>query len=406
VVVLTLQIVSCSGTESPDVRTGADLLLERSAHLLRGKRIGLVANHTALLSDGRHLADVLASRDDMKLVALFGPEHGIRGDTTGPVRDTVDQKTGVPVYSLYGTSERPSASALNDLDILVFDIQDVGARFYTYISTMGLIMESAAERGIPVIICDRPNPVSGIHVEGPVAEDSLRSFVAFAPIPIVYGLTVGELALMYNGEGWLKGGTRADLRIEKMEGWRRTMWFDATALLWVRPSPNMLTIHTAVVYPGTCLLEGTNISEGRGTDHPFEVLGAPWLDAETVAGRIRSESLPGLECDTVSFMPGRTPSNSSPPKYEGRLCRGLRLRVTERNAFRPVRTGIAILRAIHEVHPDSMTWRLPGFDLLAGTSRLRAMIEENMPLHDIEKSWQSNLEAFRGARQSYLLYRD
>jgi uncharacterized protein YbbC (DUF1343 family) len=340
----------------------------------------------------------------MTLAALFGPEHGIRGESDGPVRDTVDRRTGLPVFSLYGAATRPSLSMLKGLDVLLFDIQDVGARFYTYISTLGHVMEAASERRIPIVVLDRPNPITGVRFGGPVAEDSLLSFVAFAPIPICHGMTIGELARMYNGEKWLARGVEADLQVVPVSGWRRSLWFDETSVPWVPPSPNMLALRTAVVYPGTCLFEGTNLSEGRGTEHPFEVIGAPWLEPDSVIALLSREQNPGVRFSPATFTPVRRPGSPSPPKHEGRLCRGIRIIVTDREIFRPVRAGVAMLRAIRSVHPDSMQWFTHRFDRLAGTPALRRMITLDVPLDSIEASWQAGLDAFAGTRTRYLLY--
>jgi uncharacterized protein YbbC (DUF1343 family) len=311
--------------QEESVLVGADILFTERLDLLKGKRVGLVTNHTALLSDGRHVADVITGRDDMDLVALFGPEHGIRGDTTGPILNGVDPATGIPIYSLYGKTKKPTPRMLAGLDVLVFDIQDVGARFYTYISTMGHVMGAAAKMNIPFVVLDRPNPLTGTRVEGPVAEDSMLSrlvplppklatgakpelstppdstlsLVTFAPIPIMHGMTVGELAMMYNGQGWLEDSIRVHLTVIRMKNWSRDFWYDETGLQWVNPSPNMLTLKTAMVYPGVCLFEGVNISEGRGTDKPFEYIGAPWLNTAQVIELLDNASLPGVQFEPI-----------------------------------------------------------------------------------------------------------
>ena len=387
------------------VTVGADLFLTQSFDWIKGKRIGLVVNHTSVLSDGRHLVDLLSARNDLKVTALFAPEHGLRGDTTGAVPDGVDPVTHVPVFSLYGTTTKPTAEMMQSVDLLVFDIQDVGARFYTYISTLGHCMEAAAERGAAVIVLDRPNPVGGDHVEGPLLLDSLKSFVGFAPIPILHGMTVGELAMMYNGEGWLKGGVRPILRVVKMERWERTMWYDQTGLRWVKPSPNMPTVSTAAVYPGTCLFEGTNVSEGRGTDRPFEYIGAPWLNSAQVIEILENAALRGVEFEPIQFTPVKRPNNVEAPKFADRGCNGLYVRVTDRETFEPVRTGIYLLWAVRSVHPDKFEWRVPAIDERSGTTEIRMLLDAGEDPEKIVARWRKGLEEFRTRRAKYLLYR-
>ena len=265
--ILPLVLLSLAACQKPVV-VGADVLIHQREDLIKGKRIGLVTNHSGLLANGEHIADALHQMSDVTLVALYGPEHGVRGDTTGPLQNGTDPGTGVPVYSLYGATYKPTPEMLKGVEVLVFDIQDVGARFYTYISTLGNVMSAAAENHIPIIVLDRPNPVTGLYVDGPVLEDSLKSFVGYAPIPIAYGMTMGELAEMYNGEGWLDNGVKAELTVVRLQNWKRSMWYDQTGLRWVRLSPNMPTLNTAIPYTGTCLVEGINVSEGRGTDRP------------------------------------------------------------------------------------------------------------------------------------------
>ena len=387
------------------VRVGADVLLSSRMDLLAGKRVGLVTNHSALLADGRHLADALAHDARCSLVALFGPEHGIRGDAPDgrTVHDTVDARTGVPAYSLYGRINKPTDEMLRNVDVLVYDIQDVGVRFYTFESTLFLAMESAAEHHLPIIVLDRPNPIRGVQIEGPVRADSLRSFVGWAPVPVSHGLTVGELALMANGEGWLADRIRAQLTVVPMAGWTRTMWYDETGLRWVKPSPNMATLQTAVVYPGTCLFEGTNLSEGRGTEHPFEWLGAPFMDGERWAAMLNGAGLPGVRFAPVRFVPRDIPGTASNVKFRGVECRGVSIEVTNRNMFEPFRTALWMLAAAKAVAPDSLRWR-SSIDRLAGRSSVRLGIAAGEGVQKLLDSWESDRTAFVRARTAYLLY--
>jgi uncharacterized protein YbbC (DUF1343 family) len=388
------------------VKTGADLLFEKYFHLVEGKKIGLVTNHTALLSSGKHLADALSENKRTKLVALFGPEHGIRGDAPDGknVRHGVDAKTGVPVYSLYGATNKPTDEMLKDVDVLVFDLQDVGVRFYTYISTLSYAMEAAAEHKIPYVVLDRPNPIRGMWVEGFVREDSLRSFVGLQPIPVAHGMTVGELAKMFNEEGWLKNGVKASLTVVKMEGWKRTMWYDQTGLRWVKPSPSMATLKTAVVYPGTCFIEGTNLSEGRGTERPFEYVGAPYVDAGRWAEVLNAYRLHGVRFEPVEFTPQSLEGITIHPKHERQKCNGIFIDVTDRDVYEPVRTGVHVLSAAKRLFPDSFTWRGRTIDLLAGATKLRTAIDAGVPPDKIVGMWKEEIEKFERIRKKYLLY--
>lgn len=387
------------------VLTGADILLTEKIDLLKGKNLGLVVNHSALLSDGTHIVDAIYARKDMKILALFGPEHGIRGDTTGSIANAVDLKTGIPIYSLYGKTYKPTPEMLKGIDMLIFDIQDVGARFYTFISTLGFVMEAAAESHIPVMVLDRPNPITGLYVDGPITEDTLKSFVAFAPIPIVYGLTIGELAQMYNEAGWLKNKVKANLTVIKMKNWERSMWYDQTGLTWIKPSPNMPFLSTAIVYPGSCLFEGTNVSEGRGTEKPFEYIGATWIDANKVISELKKVNLHSVSFEPVEFTPEWYKFNARPPKYYNEKCSGIYIHVTDRNTFESVKAGIALLWAIKKIHPDKFEWRKSTIDRLAGTTNIRLLIDKGKTPEEIFNSWKEGLDHFKKIREHCLLYK-
>lgn len=391
--------------QNKKVVTGDDLLLTKYFDMIKGKKIALVTNHTGLLSDGRHIADALHENKDVKLIALFGPEHGVRGDTTGAVENAVDKKTGVTAYSLYGKTYKPTPEMLKGVEVLLYDIQDVGARFYTYISTLGHVLEAGAENNIPVIVLDRPNPITGIHVDGFVTDDTLHSFVAFGKIPVQHGLTVGELAELYNGEGMLEGGRKAKLTVIKMEGWKRNMWYDQTGLKWVKTSPNLPVLETAEVYTGTCFFEGVNVTEGRGTDRPFQYIGAPWADGIKIQKLLKSKNIKGADFKAVEFTPKFLPNNARPPKYNGQICKGIYLSVKDRNSFMPVEAGVYLLWAFKQTNPDSMKWRIRTIDRLAGTPRLREMIDQGNTPEDIIKSWQKELADFKKVRSKYLLYK-
>ncbi|HWP83304.1 MAG TPA: DUF1343 domain-containing protein [Bacteroidota bacterium] len=391
---------------SSQVKVGAELLLERHRSLLTDKKIGLVTNHTAVLSNGAHLVDTLASSSEWQLVALFGPEHGVRGDVPAgeKVQHGVDAKTGIKVFSLYGAIHKPTPEMLKGIDILLFDIQDIGARFYTYLSTMTLAMEAAAEQKVPFLVLDRPNPIRGTWVEGFLLEDSLRSFVGPHPIPIAHGMTMGELAAMINDEGWLTDGMKADLRVYKMKNWKREMWYDQTGLTWVQPSPNMKTLATAIVYPGMCLVEGTNVSEGRGTDRPFEYIGAPFIDGRRLAETLNQKNLPGAVFEPIEFTPREIPHAAVNPKHKGIKCGGVFVSVTDRNTFEPVRTAVFLLAIIKQMYPSEFQWRERAIDLLAGTPSLRLAIDRGDPPETIVREWQSAVEQFKKQRSKYLFY--
>lgn len=393
-------------TLTAQVKTGADLLVLKYFHLIEGKRIGLVTNHTGRLANGVFLADALHANSATKIVALFGPEHGIRGDAPDGAKmsDTIDAATGVPAYSLYGKINKPTPEMLKNIDVLMYDIQDIGARFYTYISTLSYAMEAAAEAGIPFLVLDRPNPIRGLGVEGFIREDSLRTFVGLHPIPISHGMTTGELATLFNEEGWLANGVKARLTVVRMEGWERTMWYDETDLPWIPPSPNMKYLSTAVVYPGMCLVEGTNLSEGRGTERPFEMIGAPFVRGEVLARQLNDAHLPGVVFDPIEFTPKSDPRSAPRPKHMDQVCGGVLIRVVERDSFEPVRTGIYVLSAVRRLFPDDFKWRIGGIDRLAGTKELRQSIDAGVHPDKIVEAWGDQLGAFKKLRMRYLLY--
>ena len=386
------------------VRLGVDRLADSLPTVLRGKRVGLITNHTGRDRSGRPTIDLLASRTDMKLVALFGPEHGIRGVATGRVSDDRDEQTGLPVFSLFGATQKPTAVMLENVDALVFDIQDVGVRQYTYLSTMGLAMQAAAHKKIPFVVLDRPNPIGGTIVEGNIREPGMDSFVGLYPIASRHGLTAGELALLYNREF----GIGADLHVVRLEGWKRALWSDQTDLPWIKPSPNLPTFAGVINYPGTVFFEGTNLSEGRGSDNPFEQTGAPWLRGREVADSMNARQLPGVRFSAVDFaiLP-------SARKFGGQTVHGVRLTVTNRETYRPVATTMRLIEVIRRLHPGDFQWRRstpsPGaaetyyFDALTGSKRTRTAIESGT-LETLLDEWERDAQRFRDSRKPYLLY--
>jgi uncharacterized protein YbbC (DUF1343 family) len=387
------------------VRTGLDVLRDSNWELLRGRRVGLVCHPASIDSHLRHASALLAHADGVELVALFGPEHGF----TGVAQDLVSVGhilTGHQrVYSLYGEtveSLRPSAKQLDGIDTLVIDLQDVGSRYYTFQATMLYCLEAAAQHGLAVIVLDRPNPLGGVAVEGPTLQPEYESFVGPHPIPIRHGMTIGELALLYRAERNLN----VSLEVVPCDGWQRDMLFEETGLPWVLPSPNMPTVDTALVYPGQCLLEGTNLSEGRGTTRPFELCGAPWINSDELAERLEEAQLPGVRFRAACFRP-------TFHKSAGQDCGGVQLHVTDRWEFQPVRTGLAVLSALRDLSGTQFAWRSEPYefvddrlaiDLLFGSDRERLALEAGVPWQKLVEAWKPEEIAFRTRRQAYLLY--
>ena len=395
-------LLMCS---SPEVRVGLDDVNEYT-NLVAGKRVGIITNHTAYNSRDQHIVDVFLNIPNVMVTALFGPEHGIRGDEAagGRIDDATDPVRQLPIYSLYGKTRKPTPSMLANVDVLVFDIQDIGARFYTYISTMALAMEAAAENRIPFVVFDRPNPIDGVHVEGPVLDTTFASFVGLFPIPVRHGMTIGELATMIDAEGWLHGGVKAELTVVPVRNWQRTMCYDQTGLRWRKTSPNIPDIETAVVYPGMCLFEGTNVSEGRGTHRPFLQFGAPWIDAGTLLQRMAQYNLAGVTFQPIDFTPQTIPGMASHPKYEGSRCYGLSVKVTDRAVFNAFQTGVACVKAVHDLFPEEFQWRIAHFDRLCGTDTIRQQIENGIPLNAMIAGWTTGRGAFLELRRKYLRY--
>jgi len=402
-IILTTQ---CVFAQSDRVQTGSDRLVQSNFEEVSGATVGVIVNHTTLVGD-QHLVTLIHSSNEVTLGAIFGPEHGFRG-TAGhgeEVKDGVDQITGAPVYSLYGPTKKPTMEMLENLDLLIFDIQDVGARFYTYISTMGLAMQSATEAGIPFVVLDRPNPLSGHYVSGFVLEPEMLSFVGQFAIPITHGLTVGELARMIQGEALLPDLESLDLRIIPMEGWSRSMQWPDTGLPWVPTSPNIPTFETALVYPGTCFFEATSGSEGRGTMNPFLQVGAIGTDGQQIATTLNAKKLPGVRFELSEFTPEPLGSMKSAPKLNGQSLQGLRVQITDRKKYQPVESGIHILHAYYSVAPDPEEFlsRPEWLGKLSGTSKLASMLK-TIPPEEIISSWQSDVAEFIQKSEEYHLY--
>jgi uncharacterized protein YbbC (DUF1343 family) len=396
------------------VRTGLEAFLDPAsdaAGLPRGARLGVVAHPASIDAGGRHLVDRLARDNRFRLTRLFGPEHGVRGEAQDmeSVAEPADRATGLPIVSLYGDTEsslRPRPEDLIGLDAIVYDLQDVGSRYYTFVYTLSYVMEAARDAGIPVIVLDRPNPIGGLAVEGPVLEDAMSSFVGRFPVPVRHGMTTGELALLFR-DAFALGG---DVRVVPLAGWTRAMHFEDTGLPWVLPSPNMPTPETARVYPGGCLVEGTNLSEGRGTTRPFELVGAPWIDApafaEALAQAGDAEGLDGVVFRAAWFRPNFQ-------KHAGRSCGGVQVHVVDRTTVKPFSTYLVLLREARRLGSELFDWRRERYefvddrlaiDLLLGRADLRAMIEQGAPLAAMEDTWEAGLTRFRLERERALLY--
>ena len=387
------------------VQPGIEVLLQSRRSLLRGARIGAVVHPASVLPDLRHTADALAASRDFELVSLFGPQHGARGEKQDNMVESEfyrDPDKGLPVHSLYGATRWPTEEMLSDLDVLLFDLQDAGTRVYTFIYTMAYCMEACARYRKSMVILDRPNPINGRQIEGNLLHPDFQSFVGRYPIPMRHGMTAGELALMFNTHF----GIGCSLTVIEMQGWRRDQWFDQTGLPWVQPSPNLPTLTSATVYPGSVLVEGTCLSEGRGTTRPFEFIGAPFIGSRRYAEHLNALELPGVRFRPAHFQP-------TFQKWAGMMCGGVQIHVLDRDGFEPYLTGIALISAARTLWPESFEWRQPPYEyefvkmpfhILTGGSGIADMIERGTPIDRIRESWQGDVDAFARLRSSYLLY--
>lgn len=391
--------------ERQHVRLGLEEALDKKASFLEKYRVGLICNQATVTHQFAHAADLFYRHPNINLVALFGPQHGIRGDVQDNMVETthaVDKLTGLPVFSLYSETREPDEQMLENLDALVFDLQDVGCRVYTFIYTMANAMRACAKFGKKMFVLDRPNPINGIDVEGNLLIPGNESFVGQYPIPMRHGMTIGELALMFNREF----GINCDLTVIKMKGWQRELFLDETDAPWVMPSPNMPTVDTAVVFPGTVFFEGTQVSEGRGTTRPFEIIGAPYIDGNDLADALKILELKGVIFRPMKFLP-------TFQKHSGKTCGGVFMHVFDRRIFEPVITGFAMVKVIYKMYKEHFLWKDPPyeyvfdrnpFDVIAGSDRLRWEIENDIDLQETRRSWQENVDQFMKIRSEYLLY--
>ena len=384
------------------VAPGLEVLLTDSVHLVRGRNIGFLTNQTAITSRGESGIDLLHASRDVRLVALYGPEHGLRGGVEGGVKieGGVDERTGVPVHSLYGSTQRPTPEMLRGVDVLLFDMQDIGARPYTFVWTMAMAMEAAAAQGIPFIVLDRPNPITG-RMEGPLMQMEMRTvgqpITGYFPVPLRHGMTVGEVARYINGEYDIG----ADLTVVPASGWRRDIWFDDTTLPWIDPSPNIRSLEAALTYSGLVLFEATNLSVGRGTATPFSFVGAPWLDHAAVLRNVARYEIPGVSLDTTSYVPegeGWVP-------FRGERVRAIHIDITDRDAYRPVWLTLVLMSEIRRLHPDQFRITNDGMTQMLGSQWARDAIDGGSDPRAIWSRWESELEQWAPVRRKYEIYR-
>ncbi len=377
--------------QSPRVETGVDVLAAQGFAPLAGRRIGLITNHSGLDANGRRTIDLLQSAHDVQMVAVFTPEHGLNGDVDKPIADGREPETGLPVFSLYGKVRRPTAAALEGMDALVFDVQDAGVRFYTYVTTMAYAMEAAANKGIPFYVLDRPDPISAAVVQGPILDDDLRSFTGYFALPVRYGMTIGELAQLFNVENRIG----AELHVVRMHGYKRAAWYDETGLQWVSPSPNLRSLRAAALYPAVALLEGANVSVGRGTDTPFERIGAPWIDGRALASYLNRRGISGVSFSPVDFVPAASP-------FKGRRCHGIEIDLLDRRLLDAPALGVELAGALYRLYSE--TFRLEDTLGLIGARRVVQALKDGEDPRSIVQRWQPPLEGFVQLRARYLLY--
>ncbi|MCK5033565.1 MAG: DUF1343 domain-containing protein [Calditrichia bacterium] len=391
-IVILFDLNTNLGAQSQQVLTGIDVLEREEFVQLFGKRVGLITNQTGMNRFWRPTIDILFNAKNVNLVALFSPEHGIRGTAEGKIPSNIDSITGLNIYSLYGETRQPTDRMLNGIETFVFDIQDIGTRFYTYIGTMKLCMQEAAKNNIEFIVLDRPNPINGVDFEGPIlSPEQVFGLVGSFPIPIRHGMTVGELALMYNGEEKLG----LNLKIIKIKNWKRELWFDQTGLPWINPSPNMRNLYEATLYPGIGLLERTNVEDKRGLERPFEMFGAPWINSIELAIELNRQNISGVRFVPIKFIPEKS-------RYKNQLCEGVAISLLDRNSFQPVKCGIIVLQVLYKLYADKFdvkkVWHVTRSDLLI------EQVKNQVPIEDIVNSWKPGLENFSTMRNKYLLY--
>ena len=399
---LFFPFAASSLTAAPQVKTGLENLLKNHLDLIQGKRLGVLANQTSVDSKGRHIVELLSEHSQIVTV-LFGPEHGFMGkvEDAASISDSIYKD--IQLYSLYGEFLAPTPGMLKDVDVLVYDIQDVGVKFYTFISNLFLAMHAAKRENIPIIVLDRPNPINAEIVNGAITNPAFSSFVGVLPLPICYGMTVGEIAELFNNETYGGFSLGIDLTVIPMTGYKRDMWYDETGVPWIVPSPNMPTLETAVIYPGMCLMEGTNLSEGRGTDTPFLTIGAPYIDSKAWLDAIPKETIAGARAEPIAFQPKAIPGVVSRPKYRNERCHGLHFTVTDRDKLDPIALAVSLLCAAQKLYPEEFKMT-KYMDKLWGNEDLRALISEGHDYHSILQTIEHGLVQFKKVREKYLRY--
>lgn len=392
-------------TSKKNIRLGLEKLLTERISTLKNARVGLLCNQASVNHKFQHAADLFYQHDEINLTALFGPQHGIRGDVQDNMietRHSTDSVTNLPVYSLYSETREPTAEMLSDVDVLVCDLQDVGCRIYTFVYTMANCMKIAGQTGKKVIICDRPNPINGKASEGNILEPEWASFVGMFPLPVRHAMTIAELALFFKKYF----NVECELETIEMDGWERKLWLDETDAPWVLPSPNMPTVDSAAVFPGTVFFEGTQVSEGRGTTRPFELIGAPYINSYQFAGELNAINLPGVRFRAADFQP-------TFQKHAGKTCGGVQIHVSDREAFEPVRTGLSMVKVINELYREDFRWKNPPyeyvydrnpFDVIAGTETIRKSFDDGTSIETLISSWAKDLREFNARRETVLLY--
>ena len=403
-ILILLNTKQCS--PSIKVQTGLENLIANYNHKIAYKNIGIVTNHTGVNTEGTPIWELLGELPNVEVAAVFSPEHGLFGEAADgeKVNYTESGKELPPLYSLYGPTRKPTKEMLKGIDLLLYDIQDIGARFYTYISTMGLIMEAAAESGIPCLILDRPNPLTGKLITGPILDLEISSFVGLYPIPSVYGLTPGELALMISDQSWIEAVP--SIEVVPLTGWSRDMWYDETGMPWVPPSPNIPNLETAIVYPGTVLIEATNVSEGRGTDHPFRWIGAPWIDSNELSDAMNIIGLHGVTFSPIEFTPHSIPGAAPNPKNNTQTCNGVEIILTNRNIFSPVIVGIQLLQTISLLYPQKLEIKEAGLNRLFGSDRLSKSLGNSDAVNQLVMEIKKESGQFRESAKKYYLYKN
>ena len=395
-------IFFCSCAKIPFVRSGAkvqtglDIMVQEDFARLADKRVGLISNHSALDSSGKNILDLMLGSANVRLQAIFAPEHGFQGTAEEQIKDTTDAKSGLVIYSLYSEAKRPTKEQMKNIDVFVFDIQDIGARFYTYIATLAMCMEEAANNTIPFIVLDRPNPITGLRVDGPIQDKDLYlKFTSYFPMPIIHGMTIGEVAKMFN-EYY---GIQCDLTVVQMKGWKRKMFFDETGLPWVNPSPNIRSVTQEILYPAIALAEASdsNVSVGRGTDTPFEVFGAPFINAEQMALELNSRGLPGVQFLPYDFIPNAN-------KFKDEQCHGCQIILTDRSVFDPIGTGLNLVSALYKLYPE--TYQIDPNVGLIGSKDVIQRIKQGEAVPEIRASYQKDLNLFIKIRNDFLLYKE